>query len=173
MCAFIIYFYMGKVLLINGIHVSHSNIPEFNLNWSEALTVCQDRKINEIIVGGDLWQSRSSQTLDVLMAVKQAMLQATQLDITVTLANGNHCKVNQDSIEGYCHVFSEYPNVYVVDDWLSYNLSSKTIIHTVAYFPETGKFLDIYKQLVDHIDKTKTNMKKICHLTCLEISIKY
>lgn len=149
---------MGKVLLINDIHVSHSNIPEFHLNWSEALTVCQDRKINEIIVGGDLWQSRSSQTLDVLMAVKEAILQATQLDITITLANGNHCKVNQDSIEGYCHVFSEYPNVYVVDDWLSYNLSSKTIIHTVAYFPETGKFLDIYKQLVDHIDKTKTNI---------------
>lgn len=149
---------MPKVLLINDIHVSHNNIPEFHLNWNEALKVCQDHSITEIIVGGDLWQSRSAQTLDTLMAVKQALLDAEKLGIYITLANGNHCKVNQDSIEGYCHVFSEYPDVFVIDDWSVLNLNSKTVIYTVAYFPETGKFLDIYKDLVDSIDKTKKNI---------------
>lgn len=155
---FFISLYMPKVLLINDIHVSHNNIPEFHLNWNEALKVCQDHSITEIIVGGDLWQSRSAQTLDTLMAVKQALLNAEKLGICVTLANGNHCKVNQDSIEGYCHVFSEYPDVYVVDDFLSYEISDKVVIYTVAYFPETGKFLDIYKNLIDTIDKTKKNI---------------
>ena len=53
-------------LLINDIHVSKDNIPEFQKNWDEALAICNEQEIPEIIVGGDLWQSRSAQTLERL-----------------------------------------------------------------------------------------------------------
>lgn len=147
-----------SVLLVNDMHISHSNIPEFEANWNEGLDVCVENKIKKMIVGGDLFQSRSAQTLDILMAVRAAVKRATSLGIEVTLANGNHDKINQDSCEGYCHVFSGYPDVVVVEDFDSLQLSDGTILHTVAYFPETGKFLDVYDELVSTIDKTKTNI---------------
>lgn len=149
---------MGKVLLINDVHVGHSSILEFNANWKEAVDICVKRGITELIVGGDLYQSRSSQTLDVLLAVRAFLLYARDKGVYVTLANGNHDLVNQDAFEGYCHVFSHYPDVFVIDDFAAYDVSDTVTIHTVAYFPETGKFLDIYKELLATIDKNKTNI---------------
>lgn len=149
---------MARVLLINDIHVAHSDILSFDKNWNEALDVCVHRGITEIIVGGDLYQSRASQSLDVLMAVRRALKKANDSGIVVTLANGNHDRVNLNSEDGYCHVFSDYPDVYVVDTFMAYDISKNTVIHTVSYFPETGKFLDVYKDLVATLDETKTNI---------------
>ena len=104
-------------LLINDIHVSKDNIPEFQKNWDEALDICKKRDIPEIIVGGDLWQSRSSQTLDTLLAVRQAIIKATHQGIELTLAEGNHDLVDQEALLGYSHLFSEYPNVSTVEDY--------------------------------------------------------
>ena len=106
-----------SALLLNDIHVSKDNIPEFQKNWDEALYICDQYGIEDMIIGGDLWLSRSSQTLSTLMAVRQAIIKATKAGISITVAEGNHCKVDQESVLGYSHLFSEYPHVYVVDDY--------------------------------------------------------
>ena len=72
-------------LLINDIHVSKDNIPEFHKNWDEALKIATELDISDIIIGGDLWQSRSGQTLDVLLAVRSAIKKAQQADIFLTI----------------------------------------------------------------------------------------
>ena len=99
------------MLLLNDIHISKDNIPEFQLNWSEALSVCDQQEIKEITIGGDLFMSRSAQTLDVLLVVHDAFVEAEKRNIKITLANGNHDKVNQESIRGYCHVFDQHKNM--------------------------------------------------------------
>lgn len=139
-------------------HVGPSNVLDFEANWDEALLVCVNHQITELILGGDLFQSRSSQTLDVLLSVRKCLNKAKCLGISVSLANGNHDKVNQDSIEGYCHVFAEYENVRVIDECVTIPLSSKSELHVIPYFPETGKFLEIYKSLVDRINPSKINV---------------
>ena len=98
-------------LLINDIHASKDNIAEFHANWDEAVEICQKRDIPEIIVGGDLWLSRSSQTLSTLLAVRQAIIKATNAGIDVTLAEGNHDKVDQESLLGYSHIFYQFNSV--------------------------------------------------------------
>ena len=57
--------------------------------------------------------------LDVLLAVRDMLVSAADHDIHVTLAEGNHDKVNQESLRGYCHVFDRHPNVTVVDEYLT------------------------------------------------------
>ena len=57
------------MLLMNDMHVSKNDIAEFDRNWDEALALCRERSIRDIALGGDLFQSRSAQTLDVLLAV--------------------------------------------------------------------------------------------------------
>lgn len=147
-------------LLINDIHVSKDNIPEFQRNWEEALGICKKQDIPEIIIGGDLLQSRSSyQTLDVLLAVRQAIIKATNAGLELTIAEGNHDLVDQEAILGYCHVFSEYPHVYVVDDYVSIDCSDDVTLYVMSYAPESGSFINRLQDIIDNdFDRNKHNI---------------
>lgn len=144
-------------VLVNDLHVSKDNISEFNKNWDELLDVCA--KTNycwDIVIGGDLWESRPGQTLNTFLAVKQAILKATQkYDFSLTIAEGNHCKVNQEEIEGWSHIFSEYKNVEVVDVFkLMRWEGTKQCLGVMSYFPEQGSF-------VQHLEDFKAHIKKV------------
>ena len=136
------------MLLLNDIHISKDNIPDFQLNWNEALIVCDQHEIKEIAIGGDLFMSRSAQTLDVLLAAHDAFIDAEKRGINITLANGNHDKVNQESERGYCHVFDQHPNVYVANDYLSVeNEDWSFVLFIMPYFIENGSFTDRLRAL--------------------------
>lgn len=148
------------VLLVNDIHISKDNIPDFNANWNEVLSVCDRMNIQQIALGGDLFMSRSAQTLDVLLAVHDALLAAGKRGINVTLANGNHDKINQEAIRGYCHVFDQHDNVLIADDTISLLASEdwNFIIHMIAYFPENGSFTEKLDKLTSTgLDKERKN----------------
>ncbi|NDW10966.1 phosphoesterase [Dysgonomonas sp. 520] len=137
------------VLMLNDIHISKDNIPEFTANWNEALSVCEQFSITLIALGGDLFLSRAAQTLDVLLAVHDALLSAEKNGINIILVNGNHDKVDQESIRGYCHVYNPHSNVTVVDDFLTIEEPGwKFSLHMVAYFPENGSFTEKLGALV-------------------------
>lgn len=145
--------------MINDIHVSKDNIPEFQKNWGEALDICKKRDIPEIIIGGDLWQSRSSQTLDTLLAVRQAVIKATHQGIELTIAEGNHDLVDQEALLGYSHIFSEYPHVNVVDDYTVIEYSDNVVLYVMSYFPENGSFMERLMDLLKNdFDKDKYNV---------------
>lgn len=146
-------------LLLNDIHISKDNIPEFQANWNEALQICKDREISDMIIGGDLWLSSSAQTLDILMVVRQSIIKATSQGLYLTIAEGNHCKVNKESILGYSHIFSEYPNVDVIDSYTVIDISDYAALYVMGYFPENGSFIERLQYLVEHdLDKSKRSI---------------
>lgn len=130
------------LLLLNDIHISKDNIPAFKANWQEAIDICRKMDVKEIAIGGDLFFSRASQTLDVLLAVHDALLTAAEHGIHVTIAEGNHDKVNQENERGYCHVFDQHSNVLVCDEYVSLPLGDdcRFVLHMMGYFPEDGSF---------------------------------
>lgn len=150
------------MLLINDIHLSKDNISEFHKNWNEALHICKERGIETLVVGGDLWQSRAGQTLNVLMAAREAILKATSEGVYVIIENGNHDKVDQESILSYNHIFSPYPDVEVVDDYAGYDVSNDVILWLISYFPENGSFADKLNEVIANLPKDKTNIL-YCH----------
>lgn len=150
------------MLLINDIHLSKDNIPEFHKNWDEALRICEERAINIIVIGGDLWQSRSGQPLNTLMAARDAILRAKRQGIDIIIEPGNHDKVDPESILSYNHIFSEYPNVDVVDDYAGYDVSDNVVLWLIGYFPENGSFINKLKQVVEKLPADKTNIL-YCH----------
>lgn len=105
-------------------------------------------------------QSRSSyQTLDVLLAVRQAIIKATNAGLELTIAEGNHDLVDQEAILGYCHVFSEYPHVYVVDDYVSIDCSDDVTLYVMSYAPESGSFINRLQDIIDNdFDRNKHNI---------------
>lgn len=130
-------------LLINDIHVSKDNIAEFNKNWDEALMVCQREGISDIIVGGDMFTERSSQTLAVLLAVKSALDRAVAKGIYATIAEGNHDIVDKESFEGYNHLWVGQKNIDVIDTYRILGWEDCDFVFAVmSYFPENGSFLD-------------------------------
>lgn len=145
-------------LLINDIHVSKDNIAEFQMNWDEALEICESQGISSIIVGGDMWHSRSAQSLDILMAVRNAVIKATSKGLELTIAEGNHDKIDQESLLGYSHLFSEYPNVYVVDDYTIIDISDDVVLYVVSYFPENGSFANRIQALSEKLESDKKNI---------------
>ena len=144
------------LLLLNDIHISKDNIPAFKANWQEAIDICRKMDVKEIAIGGDLFFSRAAQTLDVLLAVHDALLTAAEHGIHVTIAEGNHDKVNQENERGYCHVFDQHSNVLVCDEYVSLPLGDdcRFVLHMMGYFPEDGSFctrLDRLKEeALDH-----------------------
>ena len=134
-------------LLMNDVHVSKDNILEFEKNCDEALAICADRGIEEIVIGGDLWQSRAAQTLSTLMAVSRFLTKAYDSGVFVVIGEGNHCKVDQEAFEGYGHVFAPYPGVEVVDDWELLDYKGCDLI-VMSYFPENGSFTEKLNALI-------------------------
>ena len=130
------------LLLLNDIHISKDNIPAFKANWQEAIDICRKMDVKEIAIGGDLFFSRAAQTLNVLLAIHDALLTAAEHGIHVTIAEGNHDKVNQENERGYCHVFDQHSNVLVCDEYVSLPLGDDCcfVLHMMGYFPEDGSF---------------------------------
>ena len=148
------------LLLLNDIHISKDNIPAFKANWQEAIDICRKMDVKEIAIGGDLFFSRAAQTLDVLLAVHDALLTAAEHGIHVTIAEGNHDKVNQENERGYCHVFDQHSNVLVCDEFVSLPLGDdcRFVLHMMGYFPEDGSFCTRLDRLKDEaLDPKRLN----------------
>ena len=141
------------LLLLNDIHISKDNIPAFKANWQEAIDICRKMDVKEIAIGGDLFFSRAAQTLDVLLAVHDALLTAAEHGIHVTIAEGNHDKVNQENERGYCHVFDQHSNVLVCDEFVSLPLGDdcRFVLHMMGYFPEDGSFCTRLDRLKEEV----------------------
>ena len=145
-------------LLLNDLHIDKDHVQDFTENWNEALTICKENEIYDIVIGGDIFTSRSSQTLSVLLAVRNAFRKAIAENIVVTAANGNHDLVNQEEIEGYCHLYSDYPGIDVVDVYkiLEWDDCDFQLV-LMSYWPETGSFLDKLKLVKEEVrDVSKT-----------------
>lgn len=149
-------------LLVNDMHISKNSINEFNKNWKEALDICAKRNIPEIIIGGDLWLSRSSQTLDVLLAVKNAILMAAAANIKLTIAEGNHDLVDQEGLQGYSHIFDSYSHVTVIDDYIIRKYGDDVMLYIMSYFPEDGSFTERYNKMLD--DNFNEDMYNILYI---------
>lgn len=149
------------MLLLNDIHISKDNIPDFSLNWNEALSVCKRMNIHTIVLGGDLFFSRASQTLDVLLSVHDALLTARSMNIDVILANGNHDLVNQEALRGYCHIFDQHDNVLVIDEYHTLsNPEWSFSLHVIPYFPEDGSFIE----KLNEVKENEFNINKLNYL---------
>ena len=146
-------------LLMSDLHINSDNIVEFNKNWKEALEICHQHKIKELIIGGDIFTARASQTLPVLLAVKNALLHATHENINVTIAYGNHDQPNSKSIESYCHLYDTIDGVYIIDTYERVNWDSDVQLCAISYFPENDGFKGVLDKAIDECEATRYGLE--------------
>lgn len=146
-------------LLINDLHITSDNIAEFDKNWKEAIDVCKEHEIKDIIIGGDVFTARASQTLPVLLAVKNALTLATANGLEVAIAAGNHDKPQAKSVFSYCHLYDLMRGVEVIDTYEIINWDADIQLCVVSYFPENDGFKEILDKAVDEIEKTRFGLE--------------
>lgn len=140
-------------LLVNDMHIDKECIADFVKNWDEVLDICSKRKISDVFIGGDLFTSRIAQPLAVLLAVKRAFRKARDKKINVNIAEGNHDKVNQEDIDGYCHLFHGIDNVDVIDTCAVYSWENSDVeLVVVSYFKETGSLKEKIKEAESKVE---------------------
>lgn len=151
------------MLLINDIHLSKDNSAEFHQNWQEAIDICKKYDIPTIVIGGDLWQSRAGQTLNVLMDARTAIIKATVVNnLNIIIESGNHDKVDPEAVWSYNHIFSEYANVDVVDDYAGYGVDNNVMLWLINYYPENGSFIEKLNEVVGAMKESDYNIL-YCH----------
>lgn len=153
-------------LLMNDVHISKDNIHQFIANWGEAHRICKQKGIHSIFVGGDLWQSSSSQSLSVLTTVKQTLQGITSSGIDIVIAEGNHCKVDTNAVNGYSHIFDTIPGVIVIDKGESFQISEddSVILTIMSYFKEDERFPEVFEEIEDHVKKRFAKSYNILYL---------
>lgn len=137
-------------LVLTDCHCGKETVDEFLQNWREAVGLCKSLQVRQLLFAGDLVSSRSSQPLDVLLAIHDVFDWCRKEGIRLTLMNGNHCKVDQESPRGYCNVFDSFANVEVVGEWGVVPLTERLDACMVSYFPENGSFPERLKSLEKH-----------------------
>lgn len=138
-------------LLLSDCHCGKETVKDFIINWNEAIAICLSKDIHKILFLGDLVLSRSAQTLDILLAIHDVLLECQKHHIQVIMINGNHCKVNQESPRGYCNIFDSFENVQVINEWDEIKLTDSLGIGMISYFPENGSFIQKLELLEKHI----------------------
>lgn len=148
-------------LLINDIHVSKDNIVEFNKNWDEMLSVCMREQIEDVVVGGDMFTSRASQTLATLLAVKSKLTLTACQGIYTTIAEGNHDKVDPEVVDGYNHIWCGMKHVEIIDTFKAmYWDGCDFVLLVLSYYPENGSFLDILDKAVNNTLNVYSNIAR-------------
>ena len=146
-------------LLVNDLHITQDNIVEFNKNWGEAVDICVKNEINDIVIGGDVFTARASQTLPVLLAVKNAFMFATTKGLNLTIAYGNHDCPNSKAILSYCHLYDTMDGVEVIDTFDRINWNSDIQLCVISYFPENDGFKEVLDKAIDECKLTRYGLE--------------
>jgi len=145
----------AKYLLMNDPHVRKGETTHFKTNWEEAIWLCEQHGIKTIILGGDMFYSSSSQSLDVLMSVREVIRMCQMADIKIIAAWGNHDIASKKSEVSYLHLYSEHAN-FNVDKY--HHIEEDTFdIWVMSYTLEQDGFREEYQQITKQLDSDKKN----------------
>lgn len=137
-------------LLINDLHITKDNTLEYEKNWNEALRICEKYSITKMFVGGDVFTTRSAQSLYPMLMVGQCFHKAVNCGVEVNVAFGNHdCPVYGES-HNWLELYSDVVNVGKT--WLFYETGEK-VLAMCSYYPEETMMPDLLKELDDWLDQ--------------------
>lgn len=137
-------------LLINDLHITKDNTLEYERNWNEALRICERYSITKMFVGGDVFTTRSAQSLYPMLMVEQCFHKAVSCGIEVNVAFGNHdCPVCGES-HNWLDLYSDIVNVGKT--WLFYETGEK-VLAMCSYYPEETMMPDLLKELDEWLDE--------------------
>lgn len=135
------------ILLANDFHIAKDNIEEFRKNWEEMLQVCKEHDVKKVLIGGDLFDSPTVQSLPVMQTVMDMLAKTDDIGINVSISPGNHDKPNRQSADSWVDCLESYADIIKVPHCTQ--LSDRLYIIQFPYYLEDT---ELGKQL-KHVDE--------------------
>lgn len=101
-------------IMSNDWHISPSTIETVTSVIMQKIDLCKKLGVKQVIVGGDIFQSRQSQPLSVLKCFENILDEFNKEGIKVNAIPGNHDKTNYDSQDSFLDSFTHHPSMRLV-----------------------------------------------------------
>lgn len=148
----------ARYLCMNDSHAKKGDTNEFLLNWEEAFEICEKEGIETILFGGDMFHSSASQSLEVLLAVKDVLIQCEKRGIKVLAVWGNHDITSKDSEVSYLHIYEPY-KALVLDKYICLDKKQDDFkLHMMSYALESGKFQEELAEVKKNLSSSQKNI---------------
>jgi len=146
-------------LIITDTHLEPKSVELNRSIWKQAVDTCIERGITRIYHGGDVFDSRKSQTQEMLTVLSELLEMVSEAGIRTIMIPGNHDKTDYQSENSFLHTFRFHPNVMVVRDyWCEDSSTNEEFPEDLHLFfcpffdEKSGRYSEV---LQEHISKLK------------------
>ena len=156
--------------IITDTHLKENNIELNKSIFKQAIVQCQKLGLDTLYHGGDIFDSRKAQPLEIQTAFKEILSYFRSSGIKLVVCAGNHDKTNYSAEESFLDAFHVSPYLIkksqiekyfeVVDTYEKYYLSNDIVLHLTPFFDDYEYITNI-QSFSDNINKKKRNI----HLT--------
>lgn len=147
----------ASFIIATDFHLTGSNIE---LKWvvlKKLIEACKSNKVKTLLLGGDIFTSRSSQRLDVLIAWKDMVKELADSGINVISIGGNHDKTNLNDTISYLNLY-EGEGFEVVKESGLYDIDGNTVALLPYFLEADGTYSKKLEKLTGKL-KTSKNGK--------------
>lgn len=139
-------------LLMTDTHLSESTIEINRSIWKQAVDTCKGKGIKRIFHMGDVFDSRKSQTQELLLVLDELLCMVSEEGLDIIIIPGNHDKTSYESQDSFLHPFRFHPSVTIVSNY--WGVGNKTysefpddmIVMFAPFFDEkSGKYAEVLK----------------------------
>lgn len=138
-------------LFITDIHLNKDNGQLVKSLFKQVINICNERGIDKIFCGGDVFNSRPGQPLSCLEDFKEIVSELQKNEIEFYTIPGNHDKTDPDSCSSYLDYFySPYYHLIRSGDAMLF-MKEEVCVSMIPYFPDEHwiKEYDVIKKLIE------------------------
>jgi exonuclease SbcD len=135
-------------ILVNDLHLNKDNTELIEDIINQVANHCVQLGVKDILIGGDVFTSRSGQPLNCLVCWRRCLDKIRSLNLSVTAIPGNHDKTDADDESSYLDVYSKDMNLYSVG---GVKLFPKAAVAFIPYFTDE-RWLKEYENVCDLIE---------------------
>lgn len=148
---------MNKFLICMDTHIKDSNVDLIEILFDQIIEVCKKNNIKTILHGGDIFNSRTAQSLNVLRCFNNILNKLQDNGLNLWAIPGNHDKANLEDTFSFLNVFGSHSSFQLLEREHSVEeLSDRMIFHFLPYFKENGSYLERLSNI--KVDSKKKNV---------------
>jgi len=144
---------------ITDLHLSLKTMETVKYIFKQVQELCSQMENPTLILGGDIFDSRSGQPQEVLTCFTKILQELEQNNIKTLCIGGNHDKVSYVSEDSYLDAYSGWNQFFLIKDYFTINVSEHGLrFHFIPYFDEKLTYGSYLAQAGTNLDLTKKNI---------------
>ena len=128
-------------LISNDWHLQRSNLDEILSLVHEKCQLAKKLNLKRIICLGDVFESRISQRMDVLITFSQVLEICKKYGLILVCIPGNHDKTDYLSESSFLSPSVFHPNLKLIQNYEAFKVG-RYHFHFIPYFAESGKYAE-------------------------------